>query len=142
MGFLEDLAKQQGSPQPTADAVVQIGDSSYTFRFTRMRGIQWAVEAVKHPARPGVLLDARYGYNLHDMVRAVAPLTGARVDGDDLVQVETKQWKALFESLDAAGVQEIVDTVWALNEWNPQQELEAAKKALRESPTDSDSLSS
>jgi hypothetical protein len=147
MSFDDDLKKQQEdsapAAQPTGDASIRVGGNLYTFRFTRMRGIEWATEIVKkqHKPRTDVTLDSHFGYNVHSVVRAVAPLTGARVEGDELVTMEPKRWKALFDSLDSAGVQSLVDTIWGLNEWDPRQELEDAKKALSGSQNSSDSPS-
>lgn len=130
MSFLDDLQAQTAAAVPTQDVELTLNGTLYTLRFKRMDGVEWATETDKHPARPGVLIDARYGYNLRSLVKAVALKTGSRVDGDTVVDLSEDEWKQLWKAVDGAAAQRIGDAVWALNEYLPAAEVEAAKKAL------------
>lgn len=143
MTFEDDLAAQVVKPRPSQDVDVLINGTPYTFRFVQIDGFEWAAECDKHPARPGVLLDTRYGYNLRSLTKAVARLSGTRVDGDKLIplrvdKVDPKaavvgvdEWASLFKNIDGAAFQRISDAIWALNEYAPANAIEAAKKALK-----------
>lgn len=145
MGFSEDLAAAKTAERNIRDVDVTVNGVLYTLRFTQMDGLDWADEADRHPARPKVLIDLRYGYNLRSLVKAVAPQTGVLViDGEssalrvDPVDPENPkdpdrvdEWVDLLKALDGAAIQRIGDAIWSLNEWEPGQAVEAAKKALR-----------
>jgi hypothetical protein len=135
VSFEDDLKAQAEAEHPSADVDVTLNGKLYTFRFRRMDGDEWANEVDKHPARPGVLVDMRYGYNLRSIVKAVAPRCGVRVDGDSEESLDADQWLQLFKVLDGAGVARFGDAIWGLNEFAPAAEVEAAKKALRSTAT-------
>lgn len=145
MGFSEDLATVKAAPRPTDDVDVTLNGKLYTLRFTQMDGLEWASAVDRHPARPGILIDSRYGYNLRQLVKTVAPKCGVllsdgaevalRVDPPTDPSVKNgpprvDEWADLFKALDGHAVQRICDAVWALNEWTPQQAVADAKKAL------------
>ena len=127
MSFKDDLAAASAAPKDYADAEVTVNGTLYTLRFEQMDPVEWASEVDKHPARPNVLLDMRYGYFLRSLVKAVAPLTGKVLDGDEFVDVE--DWPALFKSIGGYGMQRVTDAIWAVNERGPEMAVEAAKKA-------------
>lgn len=131
MSFEDDLKAQETAPVPSLDVDVLLNGNAHTLRFRRMNGMDWSAESDKHPIRPGVLIDMRYGYNLRALVKAVAPKTGVLVEDDVEREIDEEQWKSLFKALDGASTQRVCDTVWALNEYGPQQEIDAAKKARR-----------
>lgn len=135
MAFLDDLEAQAQAQVPTQDVELTLNGNLYTLRFRRMDGVEWATETDKHPARPGVLIDTRYGYNLRSLVKAVALKTGGRVEGDTVVDLSEDEWKQLWKIIDGSAAQRIGDAVWALNEWLPSAEVEKAKKALNGSAT-------
>jgi hypothetical protein len=140
MSFQDDLNAQKSAAIPHRDVDVLLNGVLYLFRFKKMSGLDWASESDKYPARPGVLLDMRYGYNLRALTEGVAPLCGVRVDGDEEVPliVETvsrenpdavDEWADLFAGIDGSTFQRISDAIWDLNEYGPSQAVEAAKKA-------------
>ena len=130
MSFEDDLKAQAEAERPHADVEVKLNQTLYTFRFRRMNGDEWANEIDKHPARPGVLVDMRYGYNLRSIVKAVAPKCGVRLDGDVETVMDVEQWTQLFKVLDGAGVARVGDAIWGVNEYGPAAEGEAAKKTV------------
>jgi hypothetical protein len=139
VSFLDDLAAQAAAEPDTADVPVLVNGHLYTLRFTQMDGLEWASEVDKYPARPFILIDARYGYNLRALVKGIAHKCGVLLDGDTEVPLRTDppgtkdgvdQWGDLFKALDGSAVQRVCDAVWGLNEYAPAQAVEAAKKAL------------
>jgi hypothetical protein len=138
VGFLEDLAAEKAAQRPTADVEVLLNGNLYTLRFTKLDGTEWAAEVDKYPARPGILIDSRYGYDLRKLVKGIAHKCGVLLDGETEVPLQwdppgTKdrvdEWADLFKALDGHAVQRIADAIWGLNEYAPAQAVEAAKKA-------------
>lgn len=131
MSFDDDLKAAQAGSRLTADVPVTLNGKRHVLRFTQMNGIEWAAESVRHPARPDVLLDARFGYNLHSLAQAVAPTCGALVNGDGTEPLSEEVWGTLFSTLDGSDVQGIIDAIFGLNERATAQAVAAAKKAVR-----------
>jgi hypothetical protein len=130
MTFEEDLAELENAPTKTADVQILVGKTLTTFRFYQWSGIQWAEEADNHPIRPGVIIDANYGYNLRSLCRAAAKETGRRVDDDGAEHtLDPEQWDKLFRHEAGAPVQDLCDAIWRLNEGGPAAEIDAARKA-------------
>lgn len=130
MSLDDDLDAQIAAEAEYADVDVLINGKLRTLRFFQMDGLEWADQCDRYPARPGVLLDSKYGYNLRPLSRATAPLCGKMVDGESLVNLTKEQWVKLFNGLAPASVMRIGDCIFNLNEWLPGQAVEAAKKAL------------
>jgi hypothetical protein len=82
VGFLEDLAAEKTAQRPTADVEVLLNGNLYTLRFTKLDGTEWAAEVDKYPARPGILIDSRYGYDLRKLVKGIAHKCGVLLDGE------------------------------------------------------------
>lgn len=132
MSFESDLEEQVNKPTETADEEVIVGNTLTKFRFYQWAGYQWAEESDRHPVRPGVLLDLRYGYNLRSLGLACAKQTGRRVDSDGTEhELTPEQWDTLWRNLPGASVLTLCDAVWALNEHNPREAVDAARKASR-----------
>jgi len=145
MTFEDDLAAVQSVERPWADVPVMINNHLHMFRFVQMDGAEWAAEADKHPARPGVGIDERYGYNLRSLIKGAAPLCGFRlVDGvpvalrvDPIVKgskaARVDEWASVWKAISGHDFQRVTDAIWSLNEYLPQKAVEAAKKALDDS---------
>lgn len=155
MGFSEDLTAAQNPEQDEhIDVDVLVKGTLYTLRFRPMDGMDWSAETDRHPARPGVLIDTRYGYNLRSLVKAAAPQSGVLVVDDEerklrvdpIVTVPRGQrppkrvdeWADLFKVITGHEFQRISDAIWALNEYMPQKRIEAAGKARADSANSSD----
>jgi hypothetical protein len=130
MSFDDDLETALNAEPDWTTVDVTLGGKLHTFRFDRMVGTLWAAETDKHPVRPGVLMDMRYGYNLRTLTQVVAPITGRRVERDTLEKLSDEQWAKLFKALPGAHLERIADALFKLNEYLPALEVEAAKKAL------------
>ncbi|MGJ4843906.1 hypothetical protein [Leifsonia sp. Le1] len=128
MTFEDDLKAECEAERPTADVDVLLNGNPYTLRFTQMEGMDWASNSDLAPARPGVLLDTRYGYHLRQLVTIVAPQCGGRVDGDMVVPLTEDQWRAIFKG-NGRNVARIGDAIFMLNEYNPDKAVEDAKVA-------------
>lgn len=134
MTFEDDLKAEFEAPKPTKDVDVKLNGKLYTFRFELMDSVEWASATDRAPARPGVLLDMRFGYNLRALVPLVAPMSGKRVDGDELVDLTPDQWRNLFKALPGASVMRIGDTLFDLNEYEPGEAVKELKKASAVEP--------
>jgi hypothetical protein len=132
MSFEDDLKAAREAPIEFTDVPVEIRGNLHTLRFLQLSGPEWAAETDRHPARPGVLLDMRYGYNLRTLCMAVAKLTGRRVitaGGEEtLVELTAEQWDDLYRAIPGATKSRIDDAIWGLNEANPQARVDALKK--------------
>lgn len=139
MGFKEDLAAAKKAVANTADVDVLVNGTKYTLRFTQVTGREWANAVDRAPLRRDVALDMKYGYNLRVAVGLIAPVSGVLLDGDKPIELTVdedakppvNEWADLLDSLSGFDFQRVTDAVWQLNEWDPQQALEAAKKAPR-----------
>jgi hypothetical protein len=139
MGFKEDLAAAKKAPANTADVDVLVNGRKYTLRFKQVTGQEWAEAVDRSPLRREVALDVRYGYNLRMAVGLTVPNSATLLDGEKPVEVTVdedakppvNEWADLLDALSGFDFQRVTDAVWQLNEWDPQQALEAAKKAPR-----------
>jgi hypothetical protein len=129
VGFLEDIAAAKAAPKPVSPPVdVVVNGALYELVFERADGDVWAECVSRHPVRADSVIDRRYGYNFNAVVLEMAPKTGRLADGTD---IPAEAWADLIPSLAGAEISAITDAIWALNEWNPAQEIEKAKKALK-----------
>lgn len=144
MGFLEDLAAAKAAPKKTSEPVsVIVNGSLYELVFERADGDVWAECVSRHPARLDSKIDLRYGYNFNEVVLEIGALTGFYVEGSErhafpLDPVEkgeenlprrSSTWDALVSALSGAETGQVTDQIWTINEWDPPQEIERAKKA-------------
>jgi hypothetical protein len=128
VGFLEDIAAAKAAPKPVSPPVdVVVNGALYELVFERADGDVWAECVSRHPVRADSVIDRRYGYNFNAVVLEMAPKTGRLADG---TVIPDEAWADLIPSLAGAEIAAVTDAIWALNEWNPAQEIEKAKKAL------------
>lgn len=142
MGFLEDVAAAQAVERDHVDVEVLLNGNLHVLRVTQMGGLDWATEVDKHPARLGVMLDMRYGYNLRSVVKQAGYRCTQRLEDDEWVSFRVDdakapdrvdEWADFIKVLPGSAVQRIGDALFALNEVNPAEAVEKAKKALRSS---------
>lgn len=130
MSKFDDLLAKADTAEPDfQDVPVTLARELVTMRFYVMPGEDWAELTASNPARPGVLIDANYGYNLHAVVKAAAVGCGRVVDGGDATERDATVWAKTFKLLSGHDVAAITDAVWGLNEWRPSQLVEQLKKA-------------
>jgi hypothetical protein len=128
VGFLDDVAAAKAAPKEKSEPVpVVLNGTLYELVFERADGDVWAECVSRHPARLDSLIDKRYGYNFNAVVLEIAPKTGRLADGEE---IPDEAWADLVPALSGAEIARVTDAIWALNEWNPAQEIEKAKKAL------------
>lgn len=111
-------------------------DSLITLRFRQLPGREWAALTLVHPVRVESPLDRQYGYNVDAVVAAAAAYVGPgavsygfRLDGDEEVVLSPTQWASLFDVLTGSEIVSIRDAIWGLNEWEPEQRIQALVKA-------------
>lgn len=131
MTFADDLKKAKAAKTPSADVPVMVGGAVHVFRFSQMGGLEWASETDKFPPRLDTAVDSTYGYNIRDLTRSTAPLSGVRVEGDREVPVSADEWDALFDAISGHDFQKVTDAIWSLNEYNPQAAVTKAMDALK-----------
>jgi hypothetical protein len=122
----------------------------WTFRFEKLPGPDWAGITVRNPARIDVGIDRRWGYNYHEVAKAAAAWRDAKgyaygavlhraepAEGDREAVPESReeltpeQWADLWDTLSGHEFERIASNIWELNEYGPQQRVEAAGKAFR-----------
>lgn len=133
MSFDDDLQAQASAENEYEDVDITLNGKLHTLRFLQWSGIEWAAEADLHPARPGVIIDNQYGYNIRTLCLATAKVTGRLIDGDQLLELEPEKWDLIFKQTPGAHVQRMCDAIWVLNEHRPGKEIDAARKAANAS---------
>lgn len=131
------------TPQDEAAAALEklietAGEAVVTLRFTQLRGTDWAELTSKCPPRPGVPVDERYAYNFDMVTLAAARFVdkdgrhyGHRVEDGELVELAPEDWADLIDdALNPHDLRNVRNTVWGLNEYLPQMQLEAMGKAF------------
>lgn len=144
--FEDDLAAAQTPEDEYVDVRVLINKKPHTLRFRAMDGLAWAAETDRHIPRPGVLIDSKYGYNIRTLTKGAAVQSGVLlVDGEERpLRVDpfdpenptadrVNEWEALFKVVTGHDFKRITDAIWFLNEYGPQQAIEAAGKELADS---------
>lgn len=146
MGFLEDVAAAGEQPRQKSEPVpVMMNGTLHELVFYRADGDVWAETVSRHPLRLDSIVDLKYGYNFNAVVMEIGATTGRYIeDGaernfpldpadekDRNARPKSSVWESLFKSASGSEAGKITDAIWALNEWNPAQEIERAKKALK-----------
>lgn len=115
----------------------QAADSVVTIRLTRLPGRDWSNLTSKCPVRPEVAIDRHYGFNFDAACEAAARYRdtsgvayGARLEDGEPVDITDDEWDALFDVLSGNDIGKIRDAVWALNEHEPEQRLNALVKGF------------
>lgn len=126
MSFAGDLKAQLDAERDTVDVPFTLNKQPYVLRFTQMDPWEWAEAADRHPQRPGVQLDASFGYNMRALVKDVAPRCGVLLkDGEPVTlrRVQARgdepavdEWADLFKAMSPSAVQRMCSEVWGLHE--------------------------
>lgn len=127
--------------QEKLDAVLDASaESLVTLRFTRMSGDEWSEVTARNPLRLDVPIDRHYGYNMNGVCRSAAPVSGARLEGDELIPLEVvrgtagapavDEWSDLFGTIGGHEMGLIIEAVYELNEWEPAHRIDLLKKGL------------
>lgn len=138
MGFLEDLAAAKEASvtaeRPKSPVIdVALNGNPYGVVFYRVPADEWPVLTMHNPPRDGATLDTRYGYSLAGVALEQASKHGRLVDAGQEVELTSEQWADLF-AVQPGSVKRLLEvTVWTLNDFDVEQEIEAAKKASRAS---------
>lgn len=125
------IQEQIAAAEAEADALRE--GTVVTLRFDRLPGNQWAEIAARHPARLDVVVDRISGYNYQATAREAAPLCGYVVGKDDAGEdtredLTPEDWVKLWPILSGRETEQIQNSLWELNDWNPRKKIERAKK--------------
>lgn len=133
MSFREDFeAAKVAEPEWSEPVPVTLNGSLYELVFMRAPGTEYVDTTARYNTpREGVTIDLRNGYNLAEVSLAIAPSTARVIDGEERLELDEQEWRDLFAQLAGSELQAVHATIWALNDWNPSQEIERAKKASR-----------
>jgi hypothetical protein len=131
MSLLDDLLESAAeAPTPSKELDVEIGGQILSLKFYQIDGRRWAEITAMCPTRLGSVIDRSYGYNFQAASQMAAPLSGRVVVGDEELQLDNTKWDQLFTKLAGTHVRGIHSLIWELNEYDPQQAVAKAKKAL------------
>jgi len=131
-----EAAQRQSRKAQVADLEAQIaeleaanGDALVTLRFTKLPGEKYAELTGKFMPRLDSPLDLNAHYNVDEVTKAAAVLSGAEVDGDEVSPLTPAQVAELWPLLSGVDVGRIRDVILALNDMGPRQLVVEAKKA-------------
>jgi hypothetical protein len=130
VGFLDDVKAATEQVRPSKSVQVSVNGNLHELKFYRADGDAWAECVARHPIRPDAVLDVKFGYNFNAVVLDIGATTARIVEGGE-AEIPEDVWAAFVSSLSGHEVGIIADAVWALNEWDPIQEIERAKKASK-----------
>lgn len=142
MTFEDDIRAEFEAPKAFVDVPVKLNKTLYTFRFFRMDAEAWLAACDMYPARLGVEMDMRFGYNLRGLTPVVASQTGKRLEGDTLVDLTPDQWSNLFRTLAGGVVGKIGDALFHLNEIGPGEDIVELQASLKKALAVASGLSS
>ena len=119
------------------DALQQAAEEAgETLRFTRIPGRDWAALTSRNPVRIDSPIDRHYGYNIDAVTEAAARFRdkngrayGHRIENGEPVDISAEEWDDIYELQSGTEVTDIRDAIWALNEYEPQQRIQALVKA-------------
>ena len=123
------------------DQAVMVGDEVVIVRVWALSGVEWRLLKAKFPPRTEqgddgkqkvVAADARYGFDLDGVVAAYPRVK--IVDGETEQDVTRDEWAAICEVLDGPYLDALAMVIWGKNEFEPNQRLIEAGKALRAGP--------
>jgi len=110
-------------------------DSGVTIRVFRIPGRDWAVLTSKCPVRPDVPIDRHYGYNYDAVCEAAlryrdpsGEAFAFRLEDGEPVEITDDEWSQLVSVLSGNEYAKLRDIVWSLNEFEPEQRLQALVK--------------
>ena len=129
------VASEADKIQEQLDALAD-DDSTEIIRIFRMPGRDWANLTSKCPVRVDVPIDRHYGYNYDAACEAALryrdPKTGAtyafRLEDGNPVEFTDDEWQELLSVLSGNEYAKLRDRVWELNEYEPEQRLNALVK--------------
>lgn len=134
MSRLSDLiqaARDEVVPRKTVDVEVLVAGALTNFRFEKLDPMEWRDLIARFPAREAVAFDRSLGYNF-DLAPSGYPV--ARIfdaTEDEAVAVDADEWASVFSLLESPDLKNVSLALWGIHEFEPQQEVLAAKKAAR-----------
>lgn len=127
--FVDDLKAEFEAERPYRDVPVKLNGTLHTLRFTQMSGADWTSAGDQTVARPNVLIDVRYGYNIRALTYIAAPKSGKLLESGTLTDLTDDQWRNLLKTIPGPSFNAIADALYVLNEYEPAEAVEALKKA-------------
>jgi len=127
--FDELLARAQAKEVAVEQLEVVVAGEVVTLEFTEVPTSVWSRITVKHPPRADVPIDRTFQYNYHAASEESLVEYATRVEGDERVKMSAEQWAALLGVLSSWDRSRLFDVVWGMNEWEPYQRTQDAKKA-------------
>lgn len=131
--------------QAELDALTgEAAGSLVVLRFTRLAGDKWADITARCPADMTIAVDRHYGFNMNLACKLAAPLSGVRVEGDEEFPLavipasegvpKVDEWATLFDTISGHEFGQIIEAIYALNEFDPASRVSELKKELATRP--------
>lgn len=130
MGFAEDVEAARSNPRRSSDLVVEVNGKRHKLRLYAVDGTEYAATTLRYPPRVDVPVDVQYGYNLSAVTEAILPKCGRRLENDAEVEMSADEWSSFMTVIDGGFAQELVNTVYTLNEYASAKAAVRARKAL------------
>lgn len=113
---------------------VSLNGVAATVVFERADGGVWAGLTTKYPPRPDAFQDLHFGFNIAEVCREAATLTGLFIEDGVEVRAEPAQWVSILKALPGQEAAKLTDAVWNVNVLAPlMRELEAKKAFMAKS---------
>jgi hypothetical protein len=137
VGFRDDLAtaKEHVADRVKTEVVPAVVNGTlYNVMFYRADSQVWAAATVKHPPRPDIDIDRRYGYNLSAVTREISESAGRVVEDGEEIELTAAEWSDFWEIVAPQTARLIEVNVWHVHEHDAEQEIARAKKASTPRP--------
>lgn len=138
---VDDLIAKAKAQLDEAEPVtkhVTLGGEMVGIRYRPLGGDKWRALTRQHLPREGSFMDQNLGYNVDESVRGFPnfEIVGEDDKVDDLKRFRDDQkwhyiWPEVFETLEAPAIEILAQSLWETHEYEAQQRMIAAGKALR-----------
>lgn len=137
---VDELIRRAKDAIANAEAVtkyVTVGGEMVGVRFTPLPGHEWRDLKARHLPRDGSFFDQNLGFNIDAVVRdypRMSVVSGDEVD--DLLRPDGGGksryiWPDVFDTLEDPAIEVLAQSLWEVHQFDPQQRMIAAGKALR-----------
>ncbi|OOB91188.1 hypothetical protein [Rathayibacter sp. VKM Ac-2630] len=117
-------------PNMHVDVAALVGEHLVSLRFRAIDPEEWARRTYESTPQPGVEKDQTFKYNVREVAKDVAQVSGYLVDEDRPEEfIPATTWAELWPILSGPTRVDIFNAVFILNQGMPQMRTIAAKKA-------------
>ena len=128
MSFKDALERAKSSRPAPILVPVAVGDDLFQVEVSRLDGMDWSVVMAECP--PTDEKGARLGYDSNKAALVACRRHSRLLDSED-AEIGDVDWGDLFKAISGVEIGAIAASWWALNMSDPNDKVEALKKALR-----------